>query len=170
MHDFDYACMRRCIALSQESLNVGDAPFGTVISKNGIVISEAQNDYKTKISEHAEIIALNRAHSSTGSANLEGCTLYTNVEPCPMCSFMIREFKISRVVFALPSPYVGGYNRWPILQDTIMSGLTPYFSTSPEVIDCFLEKEAALILQDTSLWMFGSNVKITDPPNDPREK
>jgi tRNA(adenine34) deaminase len=169
MNDFDHMCMRRCIALSQESIDAGDAPFGTVIAKNGQIIIEARNDYKTKVSEHAEIVALNRAHTLLGSSDLSDCTLYTNVEPCPMCSFMIREFKVSRVVFSLPSPYVGGYTRWPILQDHTISGLTPYFSTPPEIIKGFLENEARAVLATTPLWMFGSDITITNPPRDTRK-
>jgi tRNA(adenine34) deaminase len=160
--DFDTHCIARCIALSQESIDKGDAPFGTVIAHEQKIIVEALNDYNTKISEHAEIVALNTAHALLGTSDLGGCTLYTNVEPCPMCAFMIREFKISRVVFALPSPYVGGYTKWQILQDTEISTLTPYFTSPPEVIGGILEREAKDVLDQTPLWMFGSHVKKGD--------
>ena len=50
-----------------------------------------------------------------GRGNLRNCTLYTIVEPCPMCSFAIREARIGRVVFALKSPLMGGSSRWNVL-------------------------------------------------------
>ncbi|MGY8847786.1 MAG: nucleoside deaminase, partial [Bacteroidia bacterium] len=97
--------MQRCIELSKLSLDQGDAPFGSLITRDNELIAEGINAANTKVSEHAEITALHNAHQVIGSSDLSGCTLYTSCEPCPMCSFMIREYKISRVVFALPSLY-----------------------------------------------------------------
>jgi tRNA(adenine34) deaminase len=51
--------------------------------------------------------------------NLEATTLYTNFEPCPMCSFLVRDFNVGRVVYCLPSPHWGGGDRWPILYSII---------------------------------------------------
>lgn len=77
-----------------------------------------------------------------------------------MCSFMIREYKMKRVVFALPSLYVGGYSQWPILQDTELSILKPIFSDPPEILGEFMEKEAKAVMDMTPLWMFGSEAKL----------
>jgi tRNA(adenine34) deaminase len=160
---YDEKFMRRCIELSQESVNLGDAAFGSLIAIDDKLIAEGLNNYKTKISEHAEIVALNKAHKELGTSDLSTCTLYTSCEPCPMCSFMIREFKIKRVVFALPLLYVGGYSKWPILQDTEISKLKPIFSKPPEVLGGFMEAEAKIVMAKTPLWMFGNDAKSRDP-------
>ncbi|SRR5258706_3893955 len=157
--EYDEKFMLRCIELSQESVNSGDAAFGSLVAIEDKLIAEGLNDYKTKISEHAEIVALNNAHKILGTSDLSSCTLYTSCEPCPMCSFMIREFKIKRVVFAMTSLYVGGYSKWPILQDTELSALKPIFSDPPEVIGGFMEREAKAVMNKTPLWMFGSDAK-----------
>jgi tRNA(adenine34) deaminase len=157
--EYDERFMLRCIELSQESVDAGDAAFGSLIAMDDKLIAEGLNDYKTKISEHAEIVALNNAHKVLGTSDLSACTLYTSCEPCPMCSFMIREFKIKRVVFALPSLYVGGYSKWPILQDKELSELKPIFSDAPEVIGGFMENEAKIVMDKTPLWMFGTDAK-----------
>ncbi|MEO7990789.1 MAG: nucleoside deaminase [Chryseolinea sp.] len=157
--EYDKQFMLRCIALSQESVNSGDAAFGSLVAMDDKLIAEGLNNYKTRISEHAEIVALNNAHKALGTSDLSSCTLYTSCEPCPMCSFMIREFKIKRVVFALPSLYVGGYSKWPILQDSELSELKPIFSDPPEVLGGFMEQEAKAVMDKTPLWMFGSNAK-----------
>jgi len=52
---------------------------------------------------------------------------------------MIREYKISRVVFALPSLYMGGYSKWKILQDTDLTKFNLFFGKPPKVIDNFME-------------------------------
>ena len=159
MKEYDEYFMRRCIALSQESVDAGDAAFGSLIARGKELIAEGHNDYKSRISEHAEIVALNKAHKILGNTNFSDCTLYTSCEPCPMCSFMIREFKVGRVVYALPSLYMGGYSKWPILQDVELGTLKPIFSDPPEVIGGFLEEEARIVMDQTPLWMFGSDGK-----------
>ena len=141
LKEYDEMFMCRCIELSQKSVHSGDEALGSLIAIEDRLIAEGLNNYKTRISEHAEIVALNNAHKALGTSDLSSCTLYTSCEPCPMCSFMIREFKIKRVVFALPSLYVGGYSKWPILQDQELSRLKPIFSDPPEVIGVLWKKK-----------------------------
>lgn len=147
----DIAHIQHCIALSEAAVQRGDAPFGSLIARGDEIISEGINNKNFRISEHAEIIALNLAAEKTGQRNLEGCTLYTSCEPCPMCSFMIREFHISRVVFAMHSPHMGGFNRWPILQDTRLRELGPIFGAPVEVNGGVLEAEARAVMAKTFL-------------------
>lgn len=149
--------MQRCIELSQLSLDQGDAPFGSLITRDNKLIAEGINAANTKVSEHAEITALHNAHQTLGTSDLSGCTLYTSCEPCPMCSFMIREYKISRVVFALPSLYMGGYSKWKILQDTDLTKFQLFFGAPPEVTGGFMEAEAKQVMEGTIFWMFGKN-------------
>jgi tRNA(adenine34) deaminase len=151
--------MQRCIELSQLSLDQGDAPFGSLITKDNELIAEGINAANTKVSEHAEITALHNAHQIMGTSDLSGYTLYTSCEPCPMCSFMIREYKISRVVFALPSLYMGGYSKWEILQDTDLTKFNLFFGTPPEVTGGFMEAEAKQVMEGTIFWMFGKDPK-----------
>ena len=151
--------IRRCIELSQVAVDAGDAPFGSLIVKDGEVLAEASNDKNSQTNHHAEILALNKASEVTGSHDLFGCTLYTNVEPCPMCAFMIREYKIERVVFSLPSPFMGGYSKWNILEDVGLEEFPPYFGKCPEVVGSVLEPEARAVLDQTPLWMFGSQAR-----------
>lgn len=149
--------MQRCIELSQLSLDQGDAPFGSLITRDNKLITEGINAANTKVSEHAEITALHNAHQTLGTSDLSGCTFYTSCEPCPMCSFMIREYKISRVVFALTSLYMGGYSKWKILQDTDLTKFQLFFGAPPEVTGGFMEAEAKQVMEGTIFWMFGKN-------------
>lgn len=151
---YDEQFMRRCIALSQASVEAGDAPFGSLIAIENKLIVEGLNDYKTKVTEHAEIVALNRAHQVLGSSNLSECTLYTSCEPCPMCSFMIREFKIKRVVFALHSPHMGGFSKWSILKDEKLGNIQPFFTQPPIVVPGYLENEAKKVMDKTVFGQF----------------
>jgi len=153
----DIKFIKRCIELSQESVDRGDAPFGALVVKDGEIISESINNAHLRVSDHAEIIALHTAHLKLGTSNLYGYTLYSNCEPCPMCSFMSREYKIEKIVFAMPSPFMGGYSKWQILQDEGLSQFPQFFAKVPIVIGGVLEDEAKKVFDQTPLWMFGTN-------------
>lgn len=156
----DEKFIKRCIELSKESVAKGDAPFGSLITYNGKILAESINSASNRVSDHAEILVLDKAHKKLGTSDLSQCTLYTNCEPCPMCSFMIREYKIKKVVFALASPYMGGFSKWKILQDKELTTLLPFFGKVPEII--FMKKfenEAKRYYKNTPLWMFGSKIK-----------
>lgn len=148
--------MRQCIALSQASLDRGDAPFGSLVVRNGKVLASSENNAGGRVSDHAEVLALHAAHQVVGSSDLSGATLYTNCEPCPMCSFMAREYKISTVVYALPSPYMGGHSKWKILEDDGLSKFPRFFGPVPEIIGGLLESEAKQVFKDTPFDLFGS--------------
>src|SRR5262249_9897783 len=74
-----------------------------------------------------------------GDDALTDCTLYTTVEPCPMCSFCIRAAGVGRVVFALGSPKMGGLSQWNILGHDRLPLL---FGPAPELVSGILADEA----------------------------
>jgi tRNA(adenine34) deaminase len=147
----DLMFMERCIALARAALERGDAPFGSLIANGTELVAEGINNRQFRVSEHAEIIALNNAAVLMGSNNLSACTLYTSCEPCPMCSFMIREFHISRVVFGMHSMHMGGISRWPILSDSRLNKLGQIFGPPPEIIGGILGAEAGALMAETPL-------------------
>lgn len=155
----DEKFINECIELSLNSIKNGDAPFGSIVVKDDEIISGVMNNASNRISDHAEVLALHEAHQKLNSRDLSGCSLYTNCEPCPMCSFMIREYRISKVVFAIPSPFMGGYSKWNILEDDELTNFADFFSKPPVVIGGVLEEEALKVFEDTPLWMFGSKAK-----------
>lgn len=136
--------IKRCIALAQEALDAGENPFGSIIVKENEIIAEARNStVLNDITDHAEIVAMRKAQKLLDTTDLSECILYSNCEPCPMCSFIIRELKIKEVVFALLSPGMGGYSRWNILQDEGLMKYEPVFAAPPKTTIRVLEKEAA---------------------------
>jgi tRNA(adenine34) deaminase len=143
--DLDTMMMRRCIALSQQAIRAGEFPFAAIVARADHVVVESINEVARAgdVTRHAEIVAVSRAQQALGRKDLSDCTLYTAVEPCPMCSFPMRETRIGRVVFAIGSPVMGGYSRWNILRDPDISRVMPEaFGPVPEVIAGLLRKEA----------------------------
>ena len=96
----DLAMMRRCIELSRAAIREGEYPFATVIAVDGKIVAEAINAAvrERDVSRHAEVIALSQAQKMLGRKGSRAATLYTNVEPCAMCSFCLREAQVGRVV------------------------------------------------------------------------
>jgi tRNA(adenine34) deaminase len=141
----DRVMMERCIALSRSGMVAGELPFGSLVARDGQIVCEAINEVVRKADEsrHAEIIAIARARELLGDAGLADCTLYSNVEPCVMCSFCIRAAGIRRIVFALGSPVMGGFSGWNVLGDTRLSNRIPFlFGPPPEVCTGLLADEA----------------------------
>lgn len=135
--------IKKCIALAEMSIKKGEAPFGSLIVLNGKILVAATNanEKKHDITCHAEVMAMRKAQKKLNSKDLSGCEIYSNCEPCPMCSFMIRELHFKKVVFGVKSPNMGGQTKWNILQDKGFSQIKPFFSDEPEVIGGILEKE-----------------------------
>jgi len=141
----DRVMMTRCMELARQGMEEGELPFGSLISRNGVVLGEGTNQTIRHMdqSRHAEIMAIAQARQSLGATRLEDCTIYSIVEPCPMCAFCIRTARIGRVVYALGSPVMGGMSRWNILRDDTLSNRIPFlFHPAPEVTIGVLADEA----------------------------
>lgn len=149
----DQAMMARCVELSRIAVAKGEYPFGTVIARDGKIVAEAINHTVRDgdVTRHAEVIALSQAQKAIGREQLRHCTLYTNIEPCAMCSYCIREAWIGRIVFALASPVMGGVSKWNILRDDDMASRMPQiFAAVPEIVSGVLLQEAQQAWRDWS--------------------
>lgn len=88
MEEKDKVFMDRAIALAQVAIDTGmGGPFGCVVVKNGEIIAEGHNRVTgtNDPTAHAEVVAIRKACEVLESFQLEGCTIYTSCEPCPMC-------------------------------------------------------------------------------------
>jgi tRNA(adenine34) deaminase len=79
-----------------------DFPFGAVIVRDDDVLSKGRNLPRTTNdpTAHGEMVAIRRFIAVRPAAELQGTTLYTSGEPCPMCMSAILWCGIGRVVFA----------------------------------------------------------------------
>ncbi len=141
----DLKMMARCIELSRTAGKLGEFPFAALICQNEDIIVEATNRVarEADVTRHAELVAISEAQKVLGRKDLSSCTIYSNVEPCPMCSFPIRETRIRKVVYAIKSPMMGGHSKFSVLNDREMSKVMPeVFGDVPEVIAGLLHREA----------------------------
>lgn len=93
------------IALKEanKSLKYNDVPVGCVIVKNNDIIAKAYNEREKKqnIIKHAEILAIEKATKKLKTWHLNDCILYTTLSPCFMCTSVILQSRIKKVVYAV---------------------------------------------------------------------
>lgn len=102
--------LNRCLELAQIAKEQGESPVGSVVVMGDKVIGEGfeKSRQLNDVTRHAEVVAILDAVAKHGSCN--GATLYTNVEPCILCSYVIRHHRIVTVVFSKHSGELGGTN------------------------------------------------------------
>ena len=103
MTEQDRQFMRRAIELARQGVDANaGGPFGCVVVKNGEIIGEGNNRVTSTNdpTAHAEIIAVREACAHLGNFQLDGCTIYTSCEPCPMCLGAIYWARPDRVFYA----------------------------------------------------------------------
>ena len=90
-----------------------DSPMGRLCQEKGILPGTIlgrgynQRNRKNNALYHGEILAIEKACKKIGDWRLEDCTLYVNLEPCPMCAGAILQARIPRLVFSLRNPKAG---------------------------------------------------------------
>lgn len=99
----DAVFLARAIALSHERMQGGfGGPFGALVVRDGKVLAEGWNEVTSTLdpTAHAEVTAIRRACKAVGDFHLEGATLYTSCEPCPLCLSAAYWAHIKRIVYA----------------------------------------------------------------------
>ncbi len=115
-----------------------EVPVGAVVVKEGKVISYAHNtNTKTKIStNHAEIIAINKACKKLKTNKLVDCDIYITKEPCLMCMGAIINSRIKNV-------YFGCYD----LRFEVVNKLPNFtFNHNVNIVGGIMEEECSQIL------------------------
>ncbi|RCJ33819.1 tRNA-specific adenosine deaminase [Nostoc punctiforme NIES-2108] len=79
----------------------GDAPYGAVIVKDNEVVAVAHNTVRrdNDPSAHAEINAIRSLTAKLKNPSLEGYSIYTTGEPCPMCATACVWSGLSEIVY-----------------------------------------------------------------------
>lgn len=101
----DNDLMRKACALSYSNVqNKKGGPFGAIIVKTDTkqIISQAVNTVTADKdpSCHAEVNAIRIASRILHTHNLQGHTLYTSCEPCPMCFGLIYWSHLDHVYYS----------------------------------------------------------------------
>jgi len=103
MTDQDRQFMLRAIELARAGMDNNDGgPFGCVVVKDGRILGEGNNRVTSTNdpTAHAEVVAIREACKALDVFQLDGCSIYTSCEPCPMCLGAIYWARPAQVFYA----------------------------------------------------------------------
>jgi len=98
----DIAHLRRCVALAQAAIEVGDEPFGSVlVDADGAVRFEDHNhEAGGDHTQHPELAIARWAAEHLTPEERAAATVYTSGEHCPMCAAAHGWVGLGRIVYA----------------------------------------------------------------------
>ena len=145
----DHYWMSQALDLAREAITLDpdDVPVGALIVQSQgdrqVFISSGTNKKQKELdaSAHAEIVALRLAGQALDSWRLQDTTLYTTLEPCPMCAEAILQARVSRVVF-------GAYDQVSCALGSAFNLYIKRIYPIPEVVGGIMEQECAEVLRE----------------------
>jgi tRNA(adenine34) deaminase len=107
--------MNMALKEAQRADRLGEVPIGAVVvlplsnPRTFEVLARASNLVETNrdASAHAELLAMRQACQQLGNWRLLNATLYSTLEPCPMCLAACQGFRVSDIVFGAPDVRLG---------------------------------------------------------------
>lgn len=142
MTDKEY--MEQALSLAAAAGEAGEIPVGAIVTDiDGNIIAAGKNtsEREKSFGGHAEMNALEAACKYTGRTKLYGCTLYTTLEPCPMCMGACIISGIKRIVFGAYDPKNGSAVSAANINNC-------EFTHIPEIRGGVLEAECSALLRD----------------------
>ncbi|WP_313885495.1 tRNA adenosine(34) deaminase TadA [Desulfallas sp. Bu1-1] len=135
--------MREALVEAEKAYVLGEVPIGAIVVLGGEIIGRGHNLRETLADStaHAEILAMREAARHIGDWRLDGATVYSTIEPCPMCAGAMIQFRVQTLVYGAPDPKAGAV-------DSIMDVLRePRFNHQVAVVSGILEDECREIIQ-----------------------
>ncbi|MCC6533384.1 MAG: nucleoside deaminase [Burkholderiales bacterium] len=112
--------------LARATAAAGNRPVGSVlVAADGTLLASGANRIFTDFDStaHAEMFVIREGGQKLRTLDLSGCTLYSSLEPCPMCCWATIQANVSCLVLggrhaALGSPGLGRYSVETMLEFT----------------------------------------------------
>ena len=105
----DMFFMKEALKEAKKAYKKNEVPVGVVLVKNGEVVSKGHNNKENKNDPmgHAEIIAIKKYCKKHNTWRLNDLTMYVTLEPCLMCSSILQQVRIGKVVISASDPKTG---------------------------------------------------------------
>lgn len=136
--------MMIALACAKKAVERGEVPVGAVITDGEGRLLAADHNRPIALCDptaHAEMVVLRKAAQRIGNYRLDGCTIYTTLEPCVMCFGAMIHARVKRLVYGAPDPKGGVFHAG---LDLTIPG---FFNHYIEVCGGILAQEAAEILR-----------------------
>ncbi len=101
--------MARALETARAGEVRGEVPVGAVVVLGDELLAESHNRTVawSDPTAHAELVAIRLAARRRGDWRLDGCTLYTTLEPCAQCAGAVVLARVERLVFGAADPKAG---------------------------------------------------------------
>lgn len=136
--------MDLALAEARLALDHDDVPIGALVVIDGEIVASRHNE-RERLGDptaHAEMLALRDAADRVGGSRLDGATLVTTLEPCPMCAGAALLARVGRVVFGADDMKAGACGSLYNL------GADPRLNHEFEVVARVRRDQAAELLKD----------------------
>lgn len=97
----DLELMAEALKEAEAAAARGECPVGAVMVRHGEIIARDGNrtvELKDP-SAHAEILVMRQAGQLLQEWNFPDCTIYSSLEPCPMCENAMLQAEVPKVVY-----------------------------------------------------------------------
>jgi len=140
----DVELMKLALTEARSALDHEDVPIGAVVVVDGVVVAKAHNERELRgdPTAHGELLAIRAAAEAVGTSRLDGATLVSTLEPCPMCAGAALMARVGRVVFGAEDFKAGA------LGTLYNLGADPRLNHEFEVRPRVLQDECAALLTD----------------------
>ena len=100
--------LQSAIEEAKKGLSEGGIPIGSVLVHEGRIIGRGHNQrvQRGSVIHHGEMNCLENAGRQSAET-YRGCTIYTTLSPCPMCTGAILLYGIPRVVIGENVTFLG---------------------------------------------------------------
>ena len=100
----DQKIINKLFKLANKSLKQNEFPVSAIIFENNKIISSAYNrrNHSKITTDHAEILAIQKANKKTHEWRLTNKCMVVTLEPCDMCKSVIREARLKKVYYLIP--------------------------------------------------------------------
>ena len=136
--------MKEALKEAKKAYKKLEVPVGAVIVKDGQIIARAHNlkESKKDTTNHAEILAIQKASKKLDSWRLLDCEMYVTLEPCTMCAGAIIQARVGKL-------YIGTMDYKTGACGSVLNILEDYpFNHKVEYETGILKEECENILQE----------------------
>lgn len=140
----DVIWMGQALKQARIAAMAGEVPVGAVAIYDGKLIAEGHNvkESHQDPTAHAELIVLREAADYLGNWRLAGVTLYSTLEPCPMCAGAMIQARLERLVYGATDNRFGA-------DGTVVNVLRePQFNHLVDITRGVLEGDSAALMKE----------------------
>eukprot|EP01035_Chromulina_nebulosa_P026745 gene26745-35055_t len=146
----DKRLMSLALRHAQHAFREEEVPVGAIIvDANNTVIAASRNrvEETSDATAHAEIDCIRRASKYLNNWRLHNCTIYSTLEPCPMCMSALQAARVKRVVYGAKDLRLGACGSFVNLVNNSRIDDTKHPFHSVQVTGGVLADQSSLLLR-----------------------